>query len=116
MADLCNTIITVSAPEFERLLPGIPLALALEPEQAEVVKGVVDIARKAGQVRGSRMTWSHKGSWFVFKNTDLGIMLTIEESRPEWAVAPPKAKLVPILVPEHLVQAMRLHLGGLVNA
>jgi hypothetical protein len=115
MAALCDNISGIFI-DMEKLLPDTDMGYVLEPEEAQTLKSVIEIARKAGQVKGSRMTWSDRGLWFVFKNTELGISVKIESERPAWAVVPPKAKLVPILVPEHLAQAMREHLGFLVNA
>jgi hypothetical protein len=115
MAALCDAI-TVRLDDMAQLFPDTPMGYALEPDEGSVVGDIVEMARKAGQVRGARLTWVHKGSWFVFRNTPLGMSVTRESTRPAWAVAPPKAKLVPIMVPEHLVESMRLHLGALVNA
>ena len=115
MAALCEAI-TVRLDDMAQLLPNLPMGYALEPDEGSVVGDIVEVARKAGQVKGGRLTWLHKGTWFVFKNHSLGMGVTRESSRPSWAVAPPKTKLVPIMVPEHLVESMRLHLGTLVNA
>jgi hypothetical protein len=114
MAALCEAV-SIRLADMAQLLPDTPMAYALEPEEAETLKSVIEVARKAGQVKGSRMTWVHREDWFVFKNNPLGISVTMEDKRPEWAVVPPKAKLVPIYVPEALVAEMRLHLGLLVN-
>lgn len=114
MAALCEHITTM-LDEMDRLLPELPLGYALEPDEGSVVHAITDMARKAGQVKGGRLTWVHKGTWFVFRNTSLGLSVTRVDECPSWVVKPVKAKLVPIYVPEHLVSTMREHLGLLVN-
>lgn len=114
MIQLCERVSTVIT-DMERLLPDCPMEYALEPEEALLLQGAIEIARKAGQVKGSRMTWSHKGTWFVFRNTPLGISASMTGIRPTWAVLPPKPRLIPIYVPEEYVGAMRLALGAMIH-
>jgi len=115
MIALCERVFTVLG-EMSTLLPDSPMEYALEPEEAEMLKTAVEIARKAGQVKGSRMTWVHREDWFVFRNTPLGVSASMVDNRPKWAVMPPKKKFVSLYVPEEHAEAMRLFLGSLVNA
>jgi hypothetical protein len=114
MAALCESI-ELMLSDMEKLLPDCPMEYSLEPEEALVIKSVIEIARKAGQVKGGRMTWSHHSDWFVFRNTSLGISASMTGIRPTWAVKPAKPRLVPIYVPEEYVGAMRLALGGMIH-
>jgi len=119
MMELCENIACMIG-DMSALTPELTMGYSLEPEEIPVVMACVEQARAKGQVKGSRMAWYHaKGKvWLVFqrRGQDLSCLMLLD--RPSWIVPPVvvSKKLVPIMVPEHLVKAMRLHLGQLANS
>ena len=99
-------------------------ALLTGQESFDTIRGAKEQAEKAGQYNGNRLAWSRSGEWLEFsfkkdEDCESGWAITARwlAEKPAW-VKPPvvvREKLVPIMVPEHLVKAMRLHLGALAN-
>lgn len=100
MMELCTSIVT-KINEVQEKLPEVD-GYSLEESEIPVVMACVETAKKAGQVKGSRMTWLHKGQWLVFRRRGSDLSCTISNSKPEWIQEPPKVKWVPMLVPQEM--------------
>jgi hypothetical protein len=95
------------------------------PDDIATFDAAVPIMIKANQctLDETVVAWNCGGEWLAFKKVEdaTGTYVKVKwcASKPKWFVTPPPAvreRLVPIMVPEHLVNAMRLHLGQLANS
>jgi len=93
------------------------IAVTIEEADVPTVMACVDAAKKAGQVKGSYMAWYHAKTkaWLVFKKRGEFLDCRLATGKPSFVAEPIKVKLVPLMVPEHLVAEMRLRLGELAN-
>ena len=118
MNELCDKLITdmTEAQEDTALLTGV--------DSFNTIKDVKPLATERGQFNGkATIAWNRNGQWlqFTFKkdeDCESGWAITARwlADKPKWISPPKKEKLVPIYVPEHLVEAMRKHLGKIANS
>lgn len=101
-------------------------ALLTGQESFDILKDAKSLAAERGQFNGkATIAWNRHNEWLVFsfkkdEDTESGWAITARwlADKPAWVVTPPtvnRERLVAIMVPEHLVRAMRLHLGTLAN-
>ena len=99
-------------------------ATITDPESVAAFEAAVPRMVKASQctLDETVVAWNHGGEWIAFKKVEdeTGVSVKVKwcAKKPKWFCPPPpvvRKRLVAVMVPEHLVKAMRLHLGELAN-
>jgi hypothetical protein len=118
MMELCNNAVEQITAIRERVgYDNQSIGVVIDEPDVPTVMACVDAAKKAGQVKGSYMAWYHAKTkaWLVFKKRGEFLDCKLAAGKPSFVAEPIKVNLVPLMVPEHLVAEMRLHLGQLAN-
>lgn len=97
ITEMCGGMNKLIGDELEK-----NMGYSLEKEEIPIVMACVDTARKAGQVKGSRMAWHHKKGWLVFRRVKEDLSCMVVADRPSWIITQPKPECVTMRVPRHL--------------